>query len=72
MSNDAKPIEVGDRFESKDTRDGGRIVEVRSLDAGWGRVWVQSEVNPTNPAAVGRRVRIGPDTLRKKYRRISR
>lgn len=29
MTNDATPIEVGDRFESKDRRDGGRVVEVR-------------------------------------------
>jgi hypothetical protein len=28
MSKDTRPIEVGDRFESKDRRDGGRIVEV--------------------------------------------
>lgn len=38
MSNEERPIEVGDRFETRDDRDAGRVVEVMHiLKFPWGR-----------------------------------
>lgn len=71
MTNDERPIEVGDRFESRDRRDEGRIVEVRELRSD-DRYRIQVEVHPKNPSAVGRRSTISGHTLRRIYTRISR
>lgn len=107
MPKDTRPIEVGDRFESKDKRDGGRIVEVveslglseygarrmsRIKEAGKVPAWtswtfpeyvewarqgdthfrIKTEVHPKNPSAVGRTIRIQENTLREKFKRVSR
>lgn len=106
MSKDKRPIEVGDRFESKDKRDGGRIVEVVDAEGleerGADRIaglerdnrrtiygvsvedhieWtrqrhthfrIRTEVHPKNPTAVGRTIRVQENTLRDRFKRISR
>jgi hypothetical protein len=88
MSTEKQPIEVGDRFLSKDKRDGGRIVEVIAalpVDAwysnphvseytrqGGTRFKVRTEVNPSNPTAVGHVSRTSERTLRTGYKRVSR
>ena len=92
---DTRPIEVGDRFETRDARDGGKVVEVVKVEGlsreglnRLGRVvsaardrWVRehyttyrirTEVHPNNPGAVGRTVRVQENTLRDKYKRVSR
>lgn len=63
-------IELGDRFEDRDPRNKGRIVEVRQV--GQDRIRVQVEVHPNNPSAVGRRIPISRTTLLERYNRISR
>lgn len=76
MSKDKRPIEVGDRFESKDKRDEGRVVEVTEADPsrvlGRERFWVQTEAHPKNPDAIGHVSRVSGKTIRAKYTRISR
>lgn len=68
---DERAIEVGDRFEDKDWRNEGRIVEVvESLGAG--RLVIRTEVHPKNPSAVGRQREVSAVTLRSRYRRNSR
>ncbi|MDF2899678.1 MAG: hypothetical protein K0Q46_6464 [Rhodococcus erythropolis] len=101
-----RPIEVGDRFETRDKRDDGKLVEVvvadglnavgrdrmARIEAGperdrygttkaqrleWTRqryttYRIRTEVHPNNPSAVGRRVKIQENTLREKYKRVSR
>lgn len=95
-----RPIKVGDRFETLDGRDAGRVVEVtevRGLSASAkahlanvdtstesgaahaARVvarrtffTVQTESHPKNPDAVGNVSRVSENTLRTKYRRVSR
>lgn len=101
-----RPIEVGDRFETRDSRDAGRIVEVVELlglsERGASRIariqgerespvygisnaeridWyrqrethyrIRTEVHPRNPDAVGRAIRVQENTLREKYKRVSR
>ena len=69
-----RPIEVGDRFEDKDPRNAGRVVEVREVDwTGTDRhVKVQVEVHPKNPSAVGHHSWLSAETVITKYRRISR
>lgn len=74
MATDERPIEVGDRFEDRDTRNAGRVVEVREVKGGQllGRARVQVEVHPLNPSAVGRHATLAVSTLRRRYRRLSR
>ena len=69
---DARPIEPGDRFEDRDRRSAGRVVQVLDAPRRWGKLRVQVEVHPLNPEAVGRKVFVSEDTLRTKYRRVSR
>lgn len=80
MSKDTRPIEVGNRFETLDERDAGRVVEViehvsgpRFIGDQRGDVFrTRTEAQPKNPEAVGNVQRISERTLRTKYRRISR
>lgn len=102
---DTRPIEVGDRFETRDARDEGKVVEVVKVEglSADGRAqitraesgparhygitreqhieWIReryttyrirTEVHPNNPSAVGRTVRAQENTLREKYKRVSR
>lgn len=78
--NELRPIEVGDRFETLDDRDAGRVVEITQFvdgprypsDPRGSRWYAKTEANPKNPDAVGNVSRISERTLRAKYRRISR
>lgn len=80
MSKDTRPIEVGDRFESRDKRDAGRVVEVTEFLSGpryagdpKGSIFrTVTEASPKNPQAVGNVQRVSERTLRGKYERISR
>lgn len=65
-----RPIEVGDRFEERDPRNAGRIVEVREVDDGI--ALVQNEVHPNNPTAVGRHSHVSFATLYSRFTRVSR
>ncbi|KSU52874.1 hypothetical protein [Microbacterium enclense] len=72
---DTRPIEVGDRFETRDARDGGKVVEVVEVKRnalGAIRYLIRTEVHPRNPSAVGRAVRVQESTLRGAYKRVSR
>lgn len=72
---DTRPIEVGDRFEIRDARDGGKVVEVVEVKRnalGSIRYLIRTEVHPRNPSAVGRSVRVQETTLRARYKRVSR
>lgn len=77
---DERPIEVGDRFETRDERDAGRVVEVIEVLSGPRYVgdvkgWIfrtVTEASPKNPDAVGNVQRISEHTLRAKYKRVSR
>lgn len=78
--NAERPIEVGDRFETEDERDEGRVVEVIEIVAapryaGDAKGWVyrtRTEASPKNPDAVGHVQKISERTLRSKYKRVSR
>ena len=78
--NTQQPIEPGDRFETKDQRDEGRVVEVvervegpRYAGDARGNVFhVRTEAHPKNPEAVGNVSRVTERTLRKNYQRVSR
>lgn len=80
-----KPIpQIGERYESTDSRDGGRVVEVIDQvldDDGFEYVkpngdyvfHVRTEVNPNNPSAVGNVSRVSERTLQgSHYRKVSR
>lgn len=74
-----RAIEVGDRFESRDSRDRGRVVEVIDIlqRRYWGGEWLRyfhlkTEAHPNNPTAVGTVSRINERSLETRYRRISR
>lgn len=69
---DERPINVGDRFTSRDWRDSGRTVEVRAVLADGTRFKVQNETHPVNPSAVGRHSIIGEHNLRTRWARVSR
>lgn len=72
---DTRPIEVGDRFETRDKRDAGKVVEVDFVDKtyfGERRYRIRTEVNPNNPSTVGRSRFIADNTLRSTYKRVSR
>lgn len=74
LANSVGDIHKGDRFLSKDKRDGGRIVEVVEVFHGPDdRYRIVTEVHPNNPSAVnGRRIPISGASLRKRFTRISR
>jgi flagellar basal body rod protein FlgC len=63
-------IEVGDRFETKDPRDEGKIVVVRQVVRD--HVKIQTEVHPKNPNAVGLHRWVVDSGLLKHYRKVSR
>lgn len=65
-------IEKGDRFADRDPRNRGRVVEVIQETTESGEVRVKTEVHPTNPSAVGRRIWMSRETLLERYDRISR
>lgn len=62
---------VGDRYEDKDKRHEGRVVEVREVNMLRQRAKVQVEVNPNNPSAVGIHRWISFDSLAKRYWKVS-
>lgn len=66
--------DIGDRYQDKDPRNGGRVVEVRKLEQRRKGLyaWVQTEVHPTNPTAVGRHSWIRVDRLHERFDLISR
>lgn len=72
---DTRPIEVGDRCETRDARDEGKVVEVDFVGrnyAGQFRYRIRTEAHPRNPSAVGRSRMINDSTLRASYKRVSR
>lgn len=70
-ANDERPIEIGDRFEDDDKRQGERVVRIiTKLDDGRFRYEVQAANR--NPRTVGRRHPISEKTLRARYTRVSR
>jgi hypothetical protein len=65
----------GDRFEDKDWRSEGRIIEVTEVDEtpdGSIEYVAVVEANPKNPGAVGHETRLAEKTLARRYRKISR
>ena len=76
MAKEVQPIEVGDRFESKDRRDRFKVVEVVQANptSRYTRKQyvIRTEVHESNPAAVGRKVWISDRILRTHYRKVSR
>lgn len=80
MSDHEREVEVGDRFETLDERDAGRVVEIVEFAEGprfagdpRGSRWrAKTEANPKNPDAIGNVSRISERTLRLKYKRVSR
>lgn len=76
-SGEVAPVGPGDRFESKDSRDRGRVVEVVELAGTYPltgeRRWrVRTEAHPLNPYAVGNVSNVSESGLLGRYRRISR
>lgn len=76
-----RPIEVGDRFESEDPREEGRVIQIRERrsakfgmygSGGSPRWQVQTEAHPKNPEVIGRKSVISEHTLRRRWKRISR
>lgn len=63
-------IEVGDRFETRDGRDRGRVIRVTELRGD--EIKVRTDVHPNNPGAVGLHRWTSANTLQKRYRKISR
>lgn len=64
-------IERGDRFESKDWREQGRIVQVVEVfDNDTYRV--RNDENPKNTSTVGRETTISRETLTSRWDRLSR
>jgi hypothetical protein len=78
VSENSRPIEVGDRFEDKDPRQGNRVVRVVSVEHkavhafAWAEIRVTVEVAELNPKTIGRTYRIAPNTLHERYKRVSR
>jgi hypothetical protein len=72
VSAEERAIESGDRFEDRDWRNEGRVVQVRSFSAARGKFEVQVEAAPKTPDSVGRTTFVSERTLRTKYRRVSR
>jgi hypothetical protein len=66
--------EIGDRYTDNDSRNRGRTVEVRKLEQRNGKLyaWVQTEVHPNNPEAVGRHSWIRVDRLHEHFALVSR
>lgn len=62
---------VGDRFEDRDPRHEGRVVEVRKINYLAESAYVQVEVHPSNPSAVGIHRWISFASLAKRYRKVS-
>lgn len=66
---------IGERFEDKDPRNEGRVIQVLKHDGGLdgytGHYVAEVKVHPKNPDAVGRKVRLSADTLDKRYRQVS-
>lgn len=67
-----REVEVGDRFEDNDRRQGDRVVRVIQRDPLNDRVQYQVEVAEWNPKTVGRKRWISPVTLYRNYTLISR
>lgn len=74
MTKDTRTIEVGDRFEDKDWRNEGRIIEIRTVLSPEPLDHYEAEVeaHPKNPSAVGKWTTLSGATLRSRYRKISR
>lgn len=71
MSSDNAEAYVGHRFEDLDSRNSGRVIEVKS-DLGGGYFLAETEAHPKNPDAVGNRSRISGYSLSRRFRKISR
>jgi len=72
-----KGVQAGDRFESEDERDEGRVVKVLGpavpIATDDGPEWlVETVAHPKNPDAVGNVSRVSEFTLNDRYRRVSR
>lgn len=67
-----RPIEPGDRFESKDPREEGRIVVVRTKLSEGQRFSVETVANPNSlGSSVGRRTIVSENTLHTRWKRVS-
>lgn len=75
MTDQAPAIEIGDRYLDLDPRHDGRVVQIIGTASVTGeddlRYVAEVEVHPTNPEAVGRTTNLKPETLLKRYKRIS-
>ena len=66
---DYTPIQIGDRYEDRDTRSGDRVVQV--IEVAFDKVRVRVLTAEFAPAGVGRRIWLKPDSLRRRYRKVS-
>lgn len=62
---------VGDRFEDRDRRHEGRIVEVTKVNILAGRAQIRVDVHPNNPDAVGIHRWVSWSTLAERYWKVS-
>lgn len=67
-----REVEIGDRFEDSDKRQGNRVVRVVQRDPLNNRVQYEVEVAEFNPKTVGRKRWVSPETLYRRYTLISR
>jgi hypothetical protein len=67
-----REVEVGDRFEDNDPRQGNRVVRIVERDPLNNRVRYEVEVAEFNPKTIGRKRWIAPETLYRNYKLISR
>lgn len=71
----ATKFQVGDRFEDKDYRSEGRIIEIVDVEISEldGLVYYTAvvEANPKNLTAVGHHTTLSAATLSRRYRKIS-
>jgi hypothetical protein len=63
----------GERFESRDPRDEGRVIEVKELDPSKAGIVYRYVVvaNDRNPRTVGRKGHISSTTLIRLYKKVS-
>lgn len=65
--------EIGSRWADRDSRNVGRVVEVKAMvDGASSKRVIEVEAHPTNPSAVGHRTVVSTATLDKRYRKVSR
>jgi hypothetical protein len=66
-----REVEVGDRFEDDDHRQGNRVVRVIARDPLNDKIQYEVEVADFNPKTIGRKRWVSPETLYRRYTLIS-